>query len=282
MKLFFDMKKRKPWVVIALLVVFVLVVGSGTVFAADMVAKSRSIGEENAKKFAFLDAGVDTDEVVFSNVELEREGLSYVYDVSFKTEYEKFEYEVRASDGGILEKEKEVLAERTETINEINAEPSSYISVDEAKSIALKKAGLSGKKVSFTKAKLEREDGKAVYDIEFYSNDLEYEYEINAYTGEIEESSIEDAVDGEPEQSINEDTKGTSTETTDAPQQNRSGSQKNSVNEEVSAPASSTKVDGSKQNSALVSNAKDENEKQNTVNEGNHYDDDDDDRDDDD
>lgn len=37
----------------------------------------------------------------------------------------------------------------------------------------------------FSKAKLENDDGRTVYEIEFYYNTTEYEYKINASTGEI-------------------------------------------------------------------------------------------------
>ena len=46
-------------------------------------------------------------------------------------------------------------------------------------------AGVSAGSVSFVKAKLDTEDGVKVYDIEFYSGNVEYDYEINAATGAI-------------------------------------------------------------------------------------------------
>ena len=46
-------------------------------------------------------------------------------------------------------------------------------------------AGVSSGSVSFVKAKIDTEDGVKVYDIEFYSGNVEYDYEINAATGAI-------------------------------------------------------------------------------------------------
>ncbi|MBO6133828.1 MAG: PepSY domain-containing protein, partial [Lachnospiraceae bacterium] len=57
--------------------------------------------------------------------------------------------------------------------------------------IALQKAGLKEKDVTFSKAKLENDDGKKEYDIEFYRGGYEYEYEIDALTGKITDESIE-------------------------------------------------------------------------------------------
>ena len=63
----------------------------------------------------------------------------------------------------------------------------SYIGKSKAKEIALTHAGLTEREVTFIKAKLDRDDGVAVYDIEFYSGSTEYDYEINATTGAIRE-----------------------------------------------------------------------------------------------
>ncbi len=59
------------------------------------------------------------------------------------------------------------------------------ISLEEAKGIVLADAGIANGDVTFTKAKLDYEDGIAVYDIEFYTAAYEYEYEVNASTGGI-------------------------------------------------------------------------------------------------
>lgn len=60
------------------------------------------------------------------------------------------------------------------------------LTVEEAKAKALADAKLTADKVTFTKAKLERENGRDIYDIEFYTADYkEYDYEIDARTGEV-------------------------------------------------------------------------------------------------
>lgn len=59
------------------------------------------------------------------------------------------------------------------------------ITLEEAKAAALNAAGLSESDVTFTKAKLDYDDGILVYDIEFRYGTTEYEYEINAATGAV-------------------------------------------------------------------------------------------------
>ena len=68
------------------------------------------------------------------------------------------------------------------------SEPASadkLISEEEAKKIALDKAGLTEGEVKFVKAELDRDDGIIRYEIEFRKDLTEYDAEINAETGEI-------------------------------------------------------------------------------------------------
>ena len=60
------------------------------------------------------------------------------------------------------------------------------LTAEGAKEIALDHAGLSANQVTFIRAELDRDDGRLVYDVEFYTADYsEYDYEISASTGEI-------------------------------------------------------------------------------------------------
>ena len=54
-----------------------------------------------------------------------------------------------------------------------------------AKEAALNHAGLTSSQVSFLEVKLDRDDGRAVYEVEFYSGNKEYDYEIDAASGAI-------------------------------------------------------------------------------------------------
>ena len=55
------------------------------------------------------------------------------------------------------------------------------ITEETAKSTALASAGLSADSVSFTKSKLDRHDGRLIYEIEFLTSDFkEYDFDIDA------------------------------------------------------------------------------------------------------
>ena len=65
------------------------------------------------------------------------------------------------------------------------------ISADQAKQTALQNAGVAEANAVLRKLKLERDDGRMVYDVEFTSGGKEYEYEIDAANGAVLERSIE-------------------------------------------------------------------------------------------
>lgn len=73
---------------------------------------------------------------------------------------------------------------KTSTVSEVAASRH-YISMDMAKSITLKDAGFRPSFVTFEKALLKKDDGKVMYEIEFFTSTYEYEYEVDAYTGAI-------------------------------------------------------------------------------------------------
>ena len=230
-------------VVCALLVL--MLIGTDTVFAAK---KTTNINSDKAIALALSDAGVDSASAKNLHYETDYEKGVLVYDVEFEADGKEYEYELRASDGKIMEKsvkkislakarknatvsatlkqlksvankaaskQKETKANTTsasksttkKTTSSSSASKTtsaskssgtktstssgSYIGVDKAKSIALKHAGKSASSVSFTKAKLDKDDGKVVYEIEFRTGRTEYEYDIDAYSGKILEYDID-------------------------------------------------------------------------------------------
>lgn len=65
--------------------------------------------------------------------------------------------------------------------------------VDEGKAleIALNHAGVKAADATVTKSRLDYEDGRQVYEIEWYANGAKYDYEIAVATGEIINSGYE-------------------------------------------------------------------------------------------
>lgn len=162
------------------------VIGAGSAFAAGTVAQGTSIGAENAANFAFADAGVDPAAAEAVHTEFDFERGQFVYEVDFIAEGTKYEYLIKASDGSVVKKEMEIFR-----ADGSNFTAAAQITADDAKDIALKDAGLSASDVTFTKEKLDLDDGVSVYDIEFYTSSYEYEYEINAAAGSIRSRDVE-------------------------------------------------------------------------------------------
>lgn len=65
------------------------------------------------------------------------------------------------------------------------------ITIDQAKEIALAKAGVIAEHALFTKAHPDFDDGRETFDVEFYVGNTEYDFEIDAATGDIREFSTE-------------------------------------------------------------------------------------------
>ena len=62
---------------------------------------------------------------------------------------------------------------------------------DEAKQIALDKAGVTAAEATFTKARLDYDDGREEYEFEFYANGKEFDIDVDANTGRVVKFDVE-------------------------------------------------------------------------------------------
>ena len=65
------------------------------------------------------------------------------------------------------------------------------LTLDQAKQAALSCAGVNVSDVSFTKAYKGYDDGREVFEIEFYANNTEYDMDVDVLTGRITDFSTE-------------------------------------------------------------------------------------------
>lgn len=75
--------------------------------------------------------------------------------------------------------------ESVEIASQASSAASAYISETDAKKIVFDHAGVVEADVTGLRIRLDRDDGRQVYEIEFYSADQEYDYEIDAADGSI-------------------------------------------------------------------------------------------------
>ncbi|HJB67320.1 MAG TPA: PepSY domain-containing protein [Candidatus Fournierella excrementigallinarum] len=149
-----------------------------------------SITAGDAKAKALAHAGLAETDVTFIKAELDRDDGRLVYDVEFYTaDYKEYDYEIDAATGEVVSFDYDVEHYAPPTAAQSPAaivNDGSTLSAEDAKAKALAHAGLSSDSVTFIKAELDRDDGRLVYDVEFYTADYkEYDYEIDAATGEV-------------------------------------------------------------------------------------------------
>ena len=153
--------------------------------SAATAASGATITAEDAKAKALAHAGLTADAVTFVTAQLDRDDGRLVYDVEFYTaDYKEYDYEIDAATGDVLSFDFD--ADHYAPAANQPPAASASITAEDAKAKALAHAGLSADAVTFVTAQLDRENGRLVYDVEFYTADYkEYDYEIDAATGEV-------------------------------------------------------------------------------------------------
>lgn len=153
-----------------------------------------TITAERAKEIALQHASLTAADVTFVHAELDYDDGVQVYDVEFYMGNTEYDYEIDAATGSVRSYDCDVEEYQPAATQAPADEPdnaTSYIGVDRAKDIAVSHAGIALADVTFQKAKLENDDGRAEYEIEFYNDGIEYEYTIDAVSGKILEYDFE-------------------------------------------------------------------------------------------
>lgn len=143
-----------------------------------IIYAGRFITLADAKKIALDDAGCE-DKVSFTEETLVSGGIKTpYYQLVFADAKTQWTYRIDAVLGIVLEKkQKEIVT-------------ADFISLEEAKEIALKDAGLNEatQKIVFTREELSRNSGKPCYILEFYTAKKQYSYKVDAKNGSIIEA----------------------------------------------------------------------------------------------
>ena len=146
--------------------------------SGSIIYAGKFITLSEAKKIALDDAGCK-DKVSFTEETLVSGGIKTpYYRFVFADAKTQWTYRIDAVLGNVLEKQqKEIVT-------------TDFISLEEAKEIALKDAGLNEatQKVVFTREELSRNSGKPCYILEFYTAKKQYSYKVDAKNGSIMEA----------------------------------------------------------------------------------------------
>ena len=146
--------------------------------SGSIIYAGKYITLSEAKKIALDDAGCE-DKVSFTEETLVSGGIKTpYYQLVFADAKTQWTYRIDAVLGTVLEKQqKEIVT-------------TDFISLEEAKEIALKDAGLNEatQKIVFTREELNRNQGKPCYILEFYTAKKQYSYKVDAKDGSIIEA----------------------------------------------------------------------------------------------
>ena len=146
--------------------------------SGSIIYAGKFITLSEAKKIALDDAGCK-DKVSFTEETLVSGGIKTpYYRLVFANAKTQWTYRIDAVLGTVLEKQqKEIVT-------------TDFISLEEAKEIALKDAGLNEatQKIVFTREELNRNSGKPCYILEFYTAKKQYSYKVDAKNGSIIEA----------------------------------------------------------------------------------------------
>ena len=146
--------------------------------SGSIIYAGKYITLSEAKKIALDDAGCE-DKVSFTEETLVSGGIKTpYYRLVFADAKTQWTYRIDAVLGTVLEKQqKEIVT-------------TDFISLEEAKEIALKDAGLDEvtQKIVFTREELSRNSGKPCYILEFYTAKKQYSYKVDAKNGSIMEA----------------------------------------------------------------------------------------------
>lgn len=172
------MKRKLVWMLWVAAVLGLVLTGCG-----QQRTQASYIGADAAKAIALDAAGIAEGAATFASADLEnRNGTDY-YQVTFTADGKNYAYDIDAVTGVVISG-----TQNGGTGGGADASGTETAAVGEgkAKEIALNHAGLTEDQVTFVRSRLDWEDGRQVYDVEFYTSDYkEYDYEIDATTGEV-------------------------------------------------------------------------------------------------
>lgn len=158
-----------------------------TIHTSGSASTSAYIGKEQALSIACLYVGLEPSEVTLTEtIELEYENGKMVYDVEFRKDDCKYEFDIDAVTGEIVSfGQKQKPSGNPDTPPVTPAPSAADIGQERAVSIALSHANVPQSEAVIRKVEKESDNGVTCYEIEFVDSEFEYEYKVNAATGAI-------------------------------------------------------------------------------------------------
>lgn len=192
------------------------VLAGALVLGALLAGCSGGVTQEEATTIALEHAGVAKENAVSLSVQQEYEDGRDIFEVKFSTQDTEYSYDVAQKDGEIInynygktgaalsgddgssqtgdgQAVQEEIDQTQSGIQQAQQEESAAqsqalavedaVDEDTAVSIAMEHAGVT--ECSIHRVELDTEDGRQVYEVEFFAGNTEYDYTIDRETGEI-------------------------------------------------------------------------------------------------
>ena len=186
--------------------IIIIVVGIIVVIALLILIyfKTTFISKNEVKNIVAENMNVSSSDLYFENIDFEFDNSAYEVEVYYQNK--DYEYKIDAKEGKIIYTDFKYFTNQNNSSNGNNNNNgnsnsnsnngnsngqnslngvTASITLDEAKNIAITNAGLDINSVQFTREEQEYDNHTLLYELEFFSNNIEYDYEINATTGDI-------------------------------------------------------------------------------------------------
>lgn len=156
--------------------------------AEQNTGNTSEITEDQAKQVAFDHAQVKESDLTGLTVKKDYDDGISIYEIEFQAGNKKYEYDIKAADGQILKTDYEI---DEDYVDPQTAQTS--ISEEDARALALAK--VQGATDSDLRIKLEKDDGRLIYEGKIVFDQTEYDFEIDAESGDFlkwEQESVYD------------------------------------------------------------------------------------------
>lgn len=152
------------------------------------------ISEDEARAKAMAGLEIGGEEAAGFSCELEHDNGKYKYDIEFRVKGRRYEIEVDAKTGMIIKMEQKPSGQPDHEETSSGAAESGPAEVsgeligrEAAKAAAMRRSGITEKRLVSSEIELERENGRLYYDITLRTAKFEFECDVDALTGEITE-----------------------------------------------------------------------------------------------
>ena len=152
--------------------------------AASAQAAGVSVTPDQARQIALQHAGLSEDAVIFVKTWLDMDDGRLEYEVEFYSGNKEYDYDIDAQTGAVLSFDQDFESDLA-AVQAYTSGNASIITEQQAQQAALQHAGIAEKDAIFIKTGLDVDDGRLIWEVEFFSGMKEYDYDIDAQSGAV-------------------------------------------------------------------------------------------------